>query len=353
MILFLYGSDVYKSDLSTAISSVTDIDKLRGSSVLITGATGLIGSFITDMLAEYSRESGAGITVYATGRSLKRLEERFRGCPEGTVRLIEYDVNAPADFGFDADFIIHAAGNAYPAAFAGDPVGTVMGNITGTANLLGYAKKRGAKRFVFVSSGEVYGKAPETVTVFKEDYSGYVDPTLPRSCYPSSKRAAETLCAAYRSQYGVDTVIVRPCHTYGPNATGSDNRANVQFVNNALAGKDIVMNSPGLQLRSYCYIADCASAILSVMLKGEGGEAYNIANPDATVTIAGFAEEVAAYTGKKVIFSVPDDAAKAQQTFIPHAVLDSSKLCSLGWTGQYSVKKGVSHTIDVLRGTEK
>mgnify|MGYP005797761541 CR=1 FL=1 len=115
------------------------------------------------MLAEYSRESGAGITVYATGRSLKRLEERFRGCPEGTVRLIEYDVNAPADFGFDADFIIHAAGNAYPAAFAGDPVGTVMGNITSRRGLLTGNETRPGVQVVNaeVPLGEMFGYATD------------------------------------------------------------------------------------------------------------------------------------------------------------------------------------------------
>lgn len=351
--MYLYESDVYNQDLQTAIGCVTGLEALRSSAVLITGATGLIGSFLTDMLVAYDRDTGAGITVYASGRSKKRLEERFGQSGGNALRLVEYDVNTPADFPFSADYIIHAASNAYPAAFAGDPVGTIMGNILGAANLLDYAKSCGAKRFVFVSSGEVYGRAPESVRAFREDFSGYVDPTQPRSCYPASKRAAETLCVSYQAQYGTDAVIVRPCHTYGPNATRQDNRANVQFVNSALAGEDIVLNSPGLQLRSYCYVADCASAILSVMLKGKSGEAYNIANREATATIAGFAREVAAYTGRKVVFSVPDAAAKAQQTFIPHAVLDSEKLYSLGWAGQYPLKKGVAHTIDALRNQQK
>ena len=115
-----------------------------------------------------------------------------------------------------------------------------------------------------------------------------------------------------------------------------------------MAGEDIVMKSKGLQMRSYCYVADCASALLTVLIKGNSCEAYNIANPDAKITIAGFAETVAEITGRKVIFAEPSDADKSQQTLISYAVLDSSKLCSLGWTGKYSVAQGVTNIINTL-----
>ena len=352
MALFLYNSEVYKEDLRTALNSVAGIERLKGCSVFITGATGLIGSFAADMLLEYNRLQNAGITVYAVGRSKKRLEERFEGAPGGLC-LVEHDVQNPALFDFKADYVIHAAGNAYPAAFVNDPVGTILSNIQGTNYLLDYAARCGAKRFLFVSSGEVYGQGDPSVGAFPESYSGYVDPTHFRSCYPASKRAAETLCVSYTKQYGLDTVIARPCHTYGPNATKSDNRANVQFVNNALAGEDIVMNSSGSQLRSYCYVADCASALLTVLLDGKSCEAYNIANRDARVTIAGFAQTVAKITGRKVIFAAPDDAAKEQQTVITHAVLDSEKLYSLGWRGKYSVEQGLTNIVRTLENIIK
>ena len=305
------------------------------------------------MLLEYNRLQNAGITVYAVGRSKKRLEARFEGAPGDGLFFVEHDVQNVPEFDFPVDYIIHAASNAYPAAYVSDPVGTILSNVQGTNYLLNYAKGHGAKRFLFVSSGEVYGEGDSKIEAFPESYSGYVDPTHFRSCYPASKRAAETLCVSYTKQYELDTVIVRPCHIYGPNTTQSDNRASVQFVSNAMNGEDIVMKSSGSQLRSYCYVADCASALFTVLLDGKSCEAYNIANRDARVTIAGFAQTVAKITGRKVVFAEPDAAAKAQQTLISYAVLDSEKLYSLGWRGRYSVEQGLTNVVRTLQKLKK
>lgn len=347
----LYNSKTYINDLETAVSAVVDIGKLNGKKFLITGASGLIGSFIVDTLVHYNEKNNARIKVCATGRSIKRLEERF-GSESDSLCFAEHDVNKVPDFDFRADCIIHAASNAYPAAFNDYPVDTVMSNVAGTYNLLEYGRKVGAARFMFISSGEVYGQGDLSLDAFTEDYSGYVDILQPRSCYPAAKRTAETLCVSYTKQYGFDTVIARPCHTYGPNATQADNRANVQFVNNALAGNDIVLNSAGNQMRSYNYVADCVSAILTVLINGESAQAYNIANPDVRTTIAGFAREVAEQTGHKLIFAKPDEVALAQRTPIAKQVLDTARLTSLGWKGYYSLSDGVAHTIAGIREKE-
>ncbi len=341
----LYNSKTYINDLETAVSAVVGIEELVGKSFLITGASGLIGSFIVDVLVHYNVKNNAGMKICATGRSIKRLEERFDGIVDDSLVFAEHDVNKLPDFDFSADYIIHAASNAYPAAFNDYPVDTVMSNVAGTFNLLEYARKVSAQRFMFISSGEVYGQGDLSLDSFSEDYSGYVDILQPRSCYPAAKRTAETLCVSYTKQYGTDTVIARPCHTYGPNATSADNRANVQFVNNALAGNDIVLNSAGNQMRSYNYVADCASAILTVLINGESAKAYNIANPDVRTTIAGFAREVAEQTGHKLIFAKPDEVALAQRTPIAKQVLDTTRLEQLGWKGCYSLSDGIGHTL--------
>ncbi len=345
-----YASKTYLSDIDNAISSIKGIEKLCGSSVLVTGSSGLIGSFTVDILMRYNEKNNAGINVYATGRSVERLEDRFGKIKNKQLHLVMHDVNTLPNFDFDTDYIIHAASNAYPAAFNDYPVDTVMSNISGTYNLLEYGRNHGAKRFLFVSSGEVYGQGDISLEAFDEAYSGYVDILQPRSCYPASKRTAETLCVSYTKQFGLETVIARPCHTYGPNATSSDNRATVQFVNNVLSGNDIVLNSAGNQMRSYAYVADCASAILTVLTSGKSTEAYNIANPDSRVTIAGFAEELAIQTGHKLIFAKPDEVALAQRTPIAKQVLDTKKLTSLGWEGKYTLKKGIESLLAVLTG---
>ncbi len=346
--MFLYDSATYRKDLSTAISAVPRIRELHNSSIMITGATGLIGSFLVDMLLEYNRLEDAGIHVYALGRSEKRLKVRFEGAITDHLHFVEHDVNQPPTFDFAIDYVIHAASNAYPASFAEDPVGTILNNVFGTQYLLHYAKEHQAKRFLFVSSGEVYGQGDPNLKAFSEHFNGYVDPTEPRSCYPCSKRTAETLCVSYTQQYGLETVIARPCHIYGPNTTASDNRASVQFMNNAVNGEDILMKSRGTQMRSYCYVADCASAILTILLCGQSKEAYNVANPNARVTIAELAEAIAETAGRKVVFSELEPIAKEQQTPITYAVLDSDKLCALGWKGNYTIEQGVLSTYQVL-----
>jgi len=349
MFVVLYDCPSYEQDLQTALQNTHSLASLRGKKVMITGATGLIGSFLVDVLLAFNRTQQGDVDVYAVGRSRERLAARFAGAITERLHFVEQDVNEPPTMDFAVDYVIHAASNAYPAAFVKDPVGTILSNVLGTHYLLDYAHAHGAKRFLFVSSGEVYGQGDPALEAFTEEYSGYVDPTAVRSCYPASKRAAETLCASYAQQYGLETVIVRPCHTYGPNATAQDNRANVQFVNSAVAGENIIMKSRGTQMRSYCYVADCVSAMLTVLLDGKCGEAYNIANPAARTTIAGFAQAVAEATGVQVLFEEPDAVAKSQQTAISYAVLDSQKLCALGWQGQYTVEDGVRQTVRTLQ----
>ena len=186
------------------------------------------------------------------------------------------------------------------------------------------------ERFLYVSSGEIYGQGTGE-KAFTETDSGYVDCATPRACYPSSKRAAETLCVAYAEEYGVDAVIVRPSHTYGPHFTGSDNRVFCQFIRNVLRGEDIVMKSDGSQMRSWCYVADCALAMLYVLLNGERGNAYNIADTSSVFSIREMAETLAHQAGRKVVFAIPEDAEKKVFTKISYAVFATDKLEALGW----------------------
>jgi nucleoside-diphosphate-sugar epimerase len=347
-----YTNSYYQEDVEQAICQTIHMDNLAGHKILITGATGLIGSYIVDMLMHWneSQEKKDKVVVYASGRSEKRLRERFSCYKiQDELKFVEYDVTERITFDFPIDEIIHAASNAYPAVFQKDPVGTMMSNIYGTQALLDYGKKHGMKRFLFISSGEIYGQGDAHMEAFTEDYSGYVNPTEVRSCYPMSKRAAETLCVSYAQQYSVDAIIVRPSHTYGPNATKSDNRANVQFVNDVLQGRDIVMKSAGRQMRSYTYIADAASAILTVLINGESGKAYNIANKNARATIAEFAQILADLAGRKVIFQCPNELEKGQLTPIEKAVLDSSRLEQLGWRGNYDVQTGLKRILAILK----
>lgn len=344
-----YDSKTYMEDISTAADTVVGIEKIFGKTIMIAGGSGLIGSFMVDILLFCNRVKNANITIYVLDRDMERIVARFEGMKTDKLIYVEHDVNVVPEFEFPVDYIIHAASNAYPAVFNSDPVGTIMSNIQGTKYLLDYAVKHRAKRVLYISSGEVYGRGDIAMQAFPENYVGYVDPVSPRSCYPNGKRTAETLCVAYTKQYGLDTVIVRPSHTYGPNATKSDNRANVQFVNKGMNGEDIILNSAGTQMRSYTYIADSASAILSVMICGKSCNAYNIAKTSAVATIAEYAQEVANQTGTKLIFANPDEKARAEMTPIEKQVLDSKKLEELGWNGIYTVEEGIRHTLQIMK----
>lgn len=347
----LRQSKLYTEDLETTLAHAVDIEKLYGKKVLITGATGTIGSFAADALIHLNQKEKANIRVLLAGRSVEKLQNQFGN--HDNVKYLSYDLNAPIEFDEDIDYVIHAAGNAHPAAFNGDPVGTIVGNVDSTYRLLEYAKNHGGKRFLYVSSGEVYGQGDSSLDAFDETYSGYLDVLSPRSCYPLSKRMAENLCVSYWKQHGVESVIVRPCHTYGPFMTSSDNRAHAQFLHNALAGKDIVMKSAGTQMRSYNYVADCVAGLLTVLVDGETGEAYNLANPKSTLTIAEFAKKTAAAEDCKVVFENPTEADVANQSPIPKQVLSTEKLEELGWRPAFDIDVGIRHTLDILKDVRK
>lgn len=338
-------TDTYQQDIMAAAATELPWHKLDGCNILITGATGLIGSCIVEVLMS---RADASFHVYASGRDEERAKQRFAEyCTSPRFHFVKHDVTLPLESDVDFHYIIHAASNASPNFFASSPVEVIKANIYGVSNLLDYGISHNLKRLLYVSSGEVYGEGDGRV--FTEEYSGYVDCTKPRSCYPSSKRAAETLCVSYGTEYGVDTVIARPSHTYGPHFATSDNRVYAQFIRNVLRGEDIVMKSTGAQYRSWCYVVDCVSALLHILLKGQNGEAYNIADEASNITIKALATMIAEIGGKQVIIDVPSEAEKSGYNVVTQSVFSTSKLQSLGWTSSGTFRDKMKKTIKACR----
>ena len=332
----------YQYYLDEACKQKLPWDCLIDANVLITGATGLIGSCLIDLLMNSSIK---GVNVYAAGRNAKRASVRFaKYLNDERFHFLQYDVTQPLDVDITFDYVIHAASNASPNFFKQTPVEVIASNIYGVDNLLKYGMKHAMRRFLYVSTGEVYGEGDGSV--FSEQSSGYIDILSPRSCYPSSKRAAETLCASYCQEYGAQIVIARPCHTYGPYFTESDNRVYAQFIRNILNDEDIVMKSRGEQFRSWLYVVDCAVAMLLLLTKGNSGEAYNVANEESNITIRQLAEEIAKIGNKKVVF---DLAENGNTTPITKAVFSTEKLNQLGWKPLFSIEEGLAHTIQSMR----
>ncbi len=331
----------YIQDIQRAALADVPWDKLTGCNILITGATGLIGSCLVDVLM--ARED-ATFHVYAAGRSELRAQSRFAAyLSTPRFHFFRYDVTEPVDSDVPFHFIVHAASGAAPQAFAHTPVEVMKSNILGTLNLLNYGLAHDLRRLLYVSSGEVYGQC--STPEISECDSGYVDPIKPRSCYPSSKRAAEALCASFADEYGADVVIARPAHIYGPHFTESDNRVYAQFIRNVLHGEDIVMKSDGSQLRSWCYVVDCATAMLHVLLKGAKGEAYNISDNSSALSIKQLAEMVAKIGGRNVVMDVPKGDEKKGYNPVTRSVFLTDKLEALGWKVSGSMYDKMESTI--------
>lgn len=317
-----------------------NLDKFKDKSLLITGANGLIGSYIVDFLMYLNQEKSANITVYAMSRSKEKLVKRF-GDKEN-LKLVEQDLNDPIKEKSAVDYIVHAASNAHPMAFSTDPVGTMKSNLFGTMNLLELAKENSA-RFLYISSGEIYGNNVDRP--FTEEDLGVIDTKLARSCYPEAKRAAETLCVAYNAQYNVSVNVARLCYVYGATITDTNSRADAQFLRKALNKENIVMKSKGEQRRTYCYVADVASAVLFILLNGKDGEFYNVANGNSIVSVKEYAQTLADISGVRLDFELPSEVEAKGYSKPADSILSADKLCSLGWKAFYSIREGLEHTL--------
>lgn len=338
--------EIYLRDVDRAIQALPDVQKLRSARILITGATGLVGAFLTDCLLALSDQNALDLRLYALCRNAARAKERFGE----RVNAIAADVSEAAALP-ECDYIIHAASNAHPKAFSVDPVGTMLANILGVRNLLEHLRAQGHGRLLFVSTGEIYGDNPAIRDGFAETDFGKIDSMNPRACYPESKRAAETLCASYLSQYRVDSVVARLCYVYGPTITNENSRADAQFLRNALSKKDIIMKSAGAQVRSYCYVADAARALITILSGGESGSAYNVANRTAARSIREYAEALAKVAGVQVKFETPEDAEKRGYSTVSRAVQKSDRLETLGWKPLFSFEEGIEHTFRIIEET--
>lgn len=340
---------LYCEDLIQAQIGIPNLQNLQKYKILVTGAGGMIGSAVVDLLISINDMKNAKNTIYLGARNPGKIQKRFAKVLERKdVVFFPYDSMRLLQSGLSFDYIIHTASPANPGMYSTIPVETMVINFQGTYQLLQFACKTGCKRLLYVSSSEVYGNKMGDKPYTEKDY-GFVDILNPRACYPNAKRATETLCVSFYKEYGVDSVIVRPGHIYGPTATGEDNRASSQFFRDVIEGKDIVMKSAGVQLRSYCYCVDCASAVLAVLINAEPVCAYNISNKESLLTVRQLADMIAKCAGKYVVFENPSDEEVKSYNLMNNSDLDASKLEQLGWKGIFDSYTGIRHTFEIMR----
>ncbi len=339
----IYDNKLYLEDIKNVSTLNLPWEKLENKSVLITGATGLLGSFLVDVLLEKNCK------IYALGRSQEKAKKRFKKNWE-KINFIECDINnlsIQKDIS-KIDFAIHLASNTHPVAYSTEPIETILTNVIGTKNFLELTLSLGVKRCVFASSCEIYGENRGDEEKFKENYCGYIDCNTLRAGYNESKRCGETLCQAYIKQKNMDIVIARIARSYGPTILSTDTKALSQFINKGLNGEDIVLKSEGNQYFSYSYVSDAVSGLLTIMLCGNNGEAYNIADKISDIKLRNLAEIIAKYFGKEVVFDLPNETEKQGFSKATKARLDGSKLKSLGWKMQYSINQGINRTLSIL-----
>ena len=344
---------IYQSDIKNASALSINWSLLSGKTILFTGATGMIASVMIDILMHRNQnlaEHEQGVHIIAVSRNEEKARQRF-----GTYWNNEYftylsqDITKPLPELGEIHYILHAASNTHPRAYATDPIGTITANVQGTYQLLEYASVHKCERFFFFSSVEIYGENKNDVDKFDEQYLGYIDCNTMRAGYPESKRLGEALCNAYAAQKGQDFVIGRFSRVYGPTMAEDDSKAIAQFIRKATAGEDIVLKSEGNQLYSYTYAADAATAALYVLLYGEKGSAINIADCKSDIVLKDLAGILAKEAGTKVVFELPDQLEKAGYSTATKALLDTSRIEQLGWKAQTPIMLGLGKTIQILR----
>lgn len=288
-------------------------------------------------------------TVIALVRNRQKAEKRFGHLlNSANFKIVVQDVTAPIEIAEKIDFIIHAASQASPKYYKTDPVGTLSANVLGTINLIELARKNNVTSFLFFSSGEVYGEVKAEDIPIKEDTFGYLNCANVRACYGESKRMGENICVSYHEQYGVPAKIIRPFHTYGPGMALDDGRVFADFVANVVNKQDIVMMSDGSAIRPFCYLRDATLGFLTVLTKGESGQAYNVGNPNEEHSILELANIIVGLYpefGLKVIKNKPIADANYMKSPILRNSPNIDKIRQLGWLPNVTVYEGFKRTI--------
>lgn len=345
----LLDNTAFNAEIAVVSQLALPWNVFENKSILIAGSTGMIGSYLIDVLMH---KNGAGLNcrIIALGRNAAKAKARFsQYWDDPCFRFVEADINCglPTDLE-RTDFVLHAASNTHPVAYATEPISTITTNIIGTNNLLAYASENQAQRVVFVSSVEVYGENRGDCEKFDESYCGYIDCNTLRAGYPESKRVGEALCQAYIKEKNLDIVIARLSRVYGPTMLMSDSKALSQFIKKGVRRENIVLKSAGTQYFSYCYTADAVTALLLLLAEGKCGEAYNVSDEKSDITLRDLSGVIAKHVGTQVVFEIPNAVESAGYSKATTAILDNRKLKELGWKPIYNIQKGLETTISIL-----
>jgi nucleoside-diphosphate-sugar epimerase len=350
-----YFNPIVKNDIQLILSEDINWDYFSGKTVLVTGANGFIPSYIiyTLVALNVTRCLHDPVTIIALVRNKEKAEQKFASLiTEKRIKLLIVDVSNPIDMVQRIDIIIHAASQASPKYYGVDPVGTLKANTLGTANMLDMAHNNGTEKFLYISSGEVYGVLDGSMPVITEEYTGNVDITNVRSCYAEGKRMGENMCVCWSYQYNFHVNMLRLSHTYGPGVELDDGRVFGDFVRNILNNEDIVLTSNGKARRSFVYITDMIVALFKVLIQGENRQAYNVAT-DTETEILELAEMLCNLYPEKhlsVKFSEGVTVAGYIRSASISTGLCTDKLKKLLWQQKINIRDGFYRMIESYYG---
>jgi nucleoside-diphosphate-sugar epimerase len=317
--------------------------------MLVTGATGLIGSVLVDAIMLLNSTKNTNIRVIAASRNLKNLHSRFKHHLDNDLFIpLQTDIRKSLTIDEKIDSIIHLASNTHPLLYATEPISTINTIVQGTANIFDLAYKKKCSRVINASSVEIYGENKGDVYKFKEEDCGYINCNTLRAGYTESKRLAESMSQAYIREKTIDIINARFGRVYGATFISTDTKSTSQFITSASNSEDIVIKSKGEQEYSYIYVVDAVTALLTMLVKGESGIAYNVAHNEVK-TLNDFAAILTKYSGSKIVHKTANGPESEGYTRVERALLNCHKLEAIGWSADYNLDKGIERTLQILK----
>lgn len=347
--MFGYNNHIVQADLQEITSASIQWEAFQDKTILVTGANGMLATYLVYTFLYLVEKKGLDIKIIALSRSLDKSRELYREFLDTPYfKILHQDICDPIEYPGSVDYIYHFAGNASPYYIKNDPVGIMKSNLLGTFNIMEFARCKENAKVIFASTREVYGET--SFNVLSEDNSfGKLNPLDNRSCYPESKRAAETILKSYFIQYGVKSVIARIAHSYGPGMKiDNDGRVMSDFICNAVHGRDITLMSDGSAVRSFCYLSDAILGLMRITLYGCVGEAYNLSNETEPKPIREIAELISrSFPERNIHLQTAEITKKKQEGYCnyPRVALDTRKVEKLGFAPQVSLEEGIVRTI--------
>lgn len=347
---------ILKQDMEDIYSRRTDWDIFDGKTVLLTGAYGMLASYLVYFFFYLKEGKNINVKLMAVVRNKEKFYKKFRDLDSiDECNVIERNLSQKLEISTDVDYIIHAASLASPQYYSVCPVDVLQPNTIGNYNLLQLAKEKQVKGYLLFSTGDVYGAVNVESGLIGEETFGAMNTLDIHNCYSESKRMAETMCKAFQVQYNVPTKIARIAHTYAPTMDiENDPRVFASFVKNIVNRQDIVMKSSGAGKRSFCYITDAVAGYFAVLLDGKAGEAYNVCNTSQYVSIRQLADCLANLYPDRHIHVVQKERS-AEEHYTENVLLlgsestpDNAKLKNLGWEAKVSIRDGFDRVVRYL-----